>query len=79
MVARVNKLPWQQDESLYLSYFKGKVHPKNMLASDARSDKIGKNVVDHFQYHIWFSRYLHSKWRNFLYGGSHFDMQMKVI
>ena len=22
MVARVNKLPWQQDESLYLSHFK---------------------------------------------------------
>ena len=28
--------------------FKGKVHPKNMLVSDVRSDKIGKNAVDHF-------------------------------
>ena len=28
--------------------FKGKVHPKNMLVSDVRSDKTGKNAVDHF-------------------------------
>ena len=27
---------------------KGKVHPKNMLVSDVRSDKIGKNAVDRF-------------------------------
>ena len=27
---------------------KGKVHPKNMLFSDVRSDKIGKNAVDRF-------------------------------
>ena len=27
---------------------KGKVHPKSMLFSDVRSDKIGKNAVDHF-------------------------------
>ena len=25
---------------------KGKVHPKSMLVSDVRSDKIGKNAVD---------------------------------
>ena len=25
---------------------KGKVHPKNMLVSGVRSDKIGKNAVD---------------------------------
>ena len=29
-------------------YVKGKVHPKNMLVSDVRSDKIGKNAVDRF-------------------------------
>ena len=28
--------------------FKGKIHPKNMLVSDVRSDKIGKNAVDRF-------------------------------
>ena len=27
---------------------KGKVHPKNMLFSDVRSDKIGKNAIDRF-------------------------------
>ena len=27
---------------------KGKVHPKNMLVSDVRSDKIGKNAIDRF-------------------------------
>ena len=27
---------------------KGKVHPKNMLISDVRSDKIGMNAVDRF-------------------------------
>ena len=27
------------------SAFKGKVHPKNMLVLDVRSDKIGKNAV----------------------------------
>ena len=27
---------------------KGKVHPKNMLVSDVRYDKIGKNAVDRF-------------------------------
>ena len=27
---------------------KGKVRPKDMLVSDVRSDKIGKNAVDHF-------------------------------
>ena len=27
---------------------KGKVHPRNMLFSDVRSDKIGKNAVDRF-------------------------------
>ena len=26
----------------------GKVHPKNLLVSDVRSDKIGKNAVDCF-------------------------------
>ena len=28
--------------------FKGKVHPKNMLFSDVRSYKIGKNAADRF-------------------------------
>ena len=27
-------------------YLKGKVHPKSMVFSDVRSDKIGKNAVD---------------------------------
>ena len=27
---------------------KGKVHPKTMLVSDVRSDKIGKNALDRF-------------------------------
>ena len=33
---------------LCISYLKGKVHPKNMLIADVRSDKIGKNPVDRF-------------------------------
>ena len=33
---------------LCTSYLKAKVHPKNMLISDVRSDKIGKNTVDRF-------------------------------
>ena len=33
---------------LCTSYLKGKVHPKNMLISDARSDKIEKKAVDRF-------------------------------
>ena len=33
---------------LCTSYLKGKVHPKNMLISDVRSEKIGKNAVDRF-------------------------------
>ena len=27
---------------------KGKVHPKTMMVSDVRSDKIGKNALDRF-------------------------------
>ena len=36
-------LIWQNKTTL-----KGKVHPKNMLVSDVRSDKIGKNAIDCF-------------------------------
>ena len=32
----------------YVKKLKGKVHPKHMLVSDVRSDKIGKNAIDHF-------------------------------
>ena len=32
----------------FCEIFKGKVHPKNMLFSDVRSDKIRKNAVDRF-------------------------------
>ena len=30
------------------SFIKGNVHPKDVLFSDVRSDKIGKNAVDRF-------------------------------
>ena len=33
---------------LCTSYLKEKVHPKNMLISDVRSDKIGKNADNCF-------------------------------
>ena len=33
---------------LCTSYLKGKIHPKNMLISNVRSDKIGRNAVDRF-------------------------------
>ena len=36
------------DACIVLKYIKGKVHPKNMLFSDVRSDKIGKNAIDRF-------------------------------
>ena len=37
-----------RDWSMHSNILKGKVHPKNMLVSDLRSDKIGKNAVDRF-------------------------------
>ena len=32
----------------YILNIKGKIHPKNMLISDVRFDKIGKNADDRF-------------------------------
>ena len=37
-----------QVASEYCVNVKGKVHPKNLLVSDVRSDKIGKNTVERF-------------------------------
>ena len=36
------------DKRIHGTALKGKVHPKTMLVSDVRSDKIGKNAVDRF-------------------------------
>ena len=37
-------MPWHT----FFINAKEKVHPKNMLISDVRSDKIGKNALDRF-------------------------------
>ena len=37
---------------LCTSYLKGKVHPQNMLISDARSDKTERNTVNRFFFNI---------------------------
>ena len=59
---------------------KGKVHPKNMLVSDVRSEKIGKNAVDCFSNITSGSQDICLQSGGTCdKEGSHFNMQMKVI
>ena len=58
---------------------KGKFTQKNMLFSDVRFDKIGKNAVDCFSISPLVLKIFAFKVEKLVISCSHLDMQMKVI
>ena len=67
------------DKRIHGTALKGKVHPKNMLVSDVRSDKIGKNAVDRFSLSHLVLKIFAFKVEELLIWRQPFDMQMKMI